>query len=475
MRFVFFTLITLSLFTSSCKATEEDITEVSLDIPVVKSGWDIYTAGTYHYGPSIIINDDNSIDAWFAAAGSDFGEALYPESSLATAVQLSGTAAQMFTTTDPYYSISVCCPTWCTTDGSMTLSLYNWDTNYSTTISNGPIVTQTYNGVADNSWLKIANDNLFPAGKYLWVLSQPVNTIGVWKYPNAKSGIQSYLNGNMVIGSYKALLLPANGVPSYWDQVVYQRSTDGGKTWTKDQMVVKPTLGSRDQLSVCDPGVAKWGGYYYLGYTSTEDTRGTCGQVYVCRSTSPTGPWEKWNGTGWGGSKPLPVIAYTENADYFGAGEPCMVVHNGKIFFYYTWNAGGEEGTTTRVATADSSDVNWPANLKVQGTVINKTNIPGSDHCDVKYRDDLKKFQAIHTASRMGPNSFIVLWESTDGISFTKVGEIRSQLKPYLHNCGWSGDALGHIKGDVQQYLSYAYGNAWGQWNTFWQPLTLKK
>ena len=33
------------------------------------AGWDIYKAGTYRYGPSIIINDDGSIDAWFAASG----------------------------------------------------------------------------------------------------------------------------------------------------------------------------------------------------------------------------------------------------------------------------------------------------------------------------------------------------------------------------------------------------------------------
>jgi len=48
-----------------------------------KAGWDIYVAGNdrdggnYRYGPSIIVNDDGSIDAWFSANG-DFYEGVYP-------------------------------------------------------------------------------------------------------------------------------------------------------------------------------------------------------------------------------------------------------------------------------------------------------------------------------------------------------------------------------------------------------------
>ena len=41
----------------------------SLEIPVVEPGWDIYTGGVYRYGPSIIVEKDGSIDAWFAAPG----------------------------------------------------------------------------------------------------------------------------------------------------------------------------------------------------------------------------------------------------------------------------------------------------------------------------------------------------------------------------------------------------------------------
>ena len=37
--------------------------------PVARDGWEIYTGPNYRYGPSIIINDDNSIDIWLATSG----------------------------------------------------------------------------------------------------------------------------------------------------------------------------------------------------------------------------------------------------------------------------------------------------------------------------------------------------------------------------------------------------------------------
>ena len=105
---------------------------------------------------------------------------------------------------------------------------------------------------------------------------------------------------------------------------------------------------------------------------------------------------------------------------------------------------------------------------ELHGVVIDKSAIAGSDHCDVKYREDIGKFQAVHTASRMSADSYIVLWQSDDGIRFEKIAELRDGLQPYLHNCGWSGDELGHIKPGVQQYIAYAYGTDWGNWKTRW-------
>ncbi|MGN6439154.1 MAG: discoidin domain-containing protein [Agriterribacter sp.] len=269
-------------------------------------------------------------------------------------------------------------------------------------------------------------------------------------------------------GSIDAWFAASPSTPGIWDEVAYKRSTNGGITWSAEQMVLSPTPGSRDAFSICDPAAVKFGGYYYIGYTSTEDSRGLFNHVYVARSTSPTGPWQKWNGTGWGGN-PQPVVTFNGNADAWGAGEPSMVVYNNTLYFYYTWTDVGTN--ETRVATVSASNANWPAALSFHGTAINKTNIAGADHCDVKYRDDLQKFQAVHTASRLTANSYIMLWESTDGITFTQKAQLTSNLKPYLHNCGWSGDEAGHINPTQPQFISYAYGPNWADWKTAWHPL----
>ena len=464
---------------SSAKIPDPVITAKYVEVPAVKTGWDIYTGGVYRYGPSIIINSDGSIDAWFAAPGDLFGDKVKNcnDSDLQVALSLLGgiTVGQKFTAALPFYAIQVACPNWATTNSSLTLSFYQWNKDYPTTTAAPAISTVSFVNYKDNQSLTISNESKFPAGDYLWVLSNPSGSAGVWKKTGIKSGVTNYLNGEIVTGNYNSwMLLSKSEGSSYWDQVAYRRSLDNGITWSEDQMVLKPTEYSRDQLSVCDPGVARWGGFYYLGYTSTEDNRGTNNHVYVCRSASPTGPWEKWNGSGWGGN-PQPVITYTESPDFFGAGEPCMVVKSDTLFFYYSWNAGAPNNTTTRLSTVLIKDANWPLNLKDRGTVINKSNITAADHCDIKYRDDLKKFQAIHTASRMTSASYLVLWESTDGIKFIKVAEIHDNLNPYLHNCGWSGDESGHINPDIQQYVSYSYGSAWANWKTAWHPLNFKQ
>jgi len=71
-------------------------------------------------------------------------------------------------------------------------------------------------------------------------------------------------------------------------------------------------------------------------------------------------------------------------------------------------------------------------------------------------------------------DSYIVLWESSNGITFNKIAEIRNNLKPYLHNCGWSADENGLIDPTKQQFLSYAYGPNWANWKTVWHPISFE-
>lgn len=93
---------------------------------------------------------------------------------------------------------------------------------------------------------------------------------------------------------------PGDGYEADW--FTYRHSEDGGRTWSEERVVMTPVPNSMDWFSVCDPAVFKYGKYYYIGYTSTvfANGGGVCNNGFVARSTSPTGPFERWCGNGWG-------------------------------------------------------------------------------------------------------------------------------------------------------------------------------
>lgn len=439
------------------------------------SGWDIYSGGAYRYGPSIIINDDGSIDAWFAAPGASYGKnhELSNTTGTSTAEGIYGdkTVAQKFTADIPFWGVSVTSPNWNGNPCGLTFSLYEWNGDtYREVVAQEPIASARFDDYADGQNLILSNDDKFPAGTYLWVLSDgKTQQSGVWLVDGEVSGVTSYRDGAPVSGNWRARWTEEKTTgETFWDQASYQRSTDGGRTWSEEVMTLKPTEFSSDHFSVCDPGVAYWNGYYYIGYTSTENPGMTENYAYVARGQNPDGPWEKWNGNGWGGN-PEPVVVFDGTPTQFGAGEPSIVVLDDTIYFYYSWCDGS---VTTRVATASTNDPNWPGNLVHHGTAIDKSGVDGADHSDVKYREDIGKFQAINTASRMTANGYIMLWQSDDGLKFEKIAEIRDNIMPGCHNCGWSGDRQGHIRPGQQQYIAYAYGiDTWGIWNTRWAKI----
>ena len=266
--------------------------------------------------------------------------------------------------------------------------------------------------------------------------------------------------------------------PSYdgsWDDIAHKQTVDFGKTWTNDAVVLHATAGSRDAFSNCDPGAIKFGGYYYIGYTSTEDSRGTDNQVYVARSTSPTGPFDKWNGSGWGGN-PQPFVTYSGAPFAYGAGEPSFVIVGSTFYVYYSWNGTAADGspvTQTRVSIADPSNANWPGALTYQGVAIDKTAFAASDSADVKYVDSLGKFIAVTTSRRFGPSAYLQFWESTNGLTFHPSNITAGYSRPYLHNAGLSGDAAGHIDASsTHNFVAYAFGPIWADWDTYENPIT---
>ena len=286
---------------------------------------------------------------------------------------------------------------------------------------------------------------------------QPAKDRGGYRY-----GPSMILNTDGSVDMWCASTGPGDLV----DLVNYRRLYDGCRKSTKEVTAVKPTAEGYDRMWTCDPGVIKFGGYYYVGYTTTTDSRGVANVVCVARSKTPDGPFtEKWTGDGWG-VLPAPLVEYTGNPECFGVGEPSFVVLGDTLFVYYSWC--DERGAATRVATADATDENWPATLQYRGECIPPKN--GGDSADGKYVDAYGRFVAVFTEKRFSDASYVAVWESFDGITFRPSGFVKANTAKKLHNCGISGRADGHIGAGDPVYLSYAYGGAgdgeWGNWAT---------
>ena len=254
----------------------------------------------------------------------------------------------------------------------------------------------------------------------------------------------------------------APGVSGEWDWITYRHSPDSGKTWTEEKAVLMPTPESADFYSCCDPGAFKMGEYYYIGYTSTVVDGGIDNDVFVARSKNPDGPFEKWNGNGWGG-KPSPIIEYTGDKTTYGAGEPSFVVLDGTLYIYYTWRDGAVN--QTRVSLADATIENWPETIEYQGIAM--THRDGAfDSADVKYVEDFGKFIGVITFNRFTTDSCIGVYCSDDGLTFKESNAIRTNISHCCHNCGITSRPDGHIRLSDGIYLAYAYGDQWGYWPT---------
>lgn len=270
---------------------------------------------------------------------------------------------------------------------------------------------------------------------------------------------------------------PGDGYEADW--FTYRHSEDGGRTWSEERVVMTPVPNSMDWFSVCDPAVFKYGKYYYIGYTSTvfANGGGVCNNGFVARSTSPTGPFERWCGNGWGEAgpdgvrwlgKPAPVIYYDEDWHNWGAGEFSFVVKDTVLYIYYTWTSrdiNGREVHETRVATADITREDWPATVTYRGVAVTRPR-GSNDSYDMVYCEDLGKFIALSTDYRFSEDSMLAVYESDDGLIYRRVNEIRTNTGWMLHNCGISGDEQHHIRKGDTMLLAYAYGNQWGCWGT---------
>ena len=208
--------------------------------------------------------------------------------------------------------------------------------------------------------------------------------------------------------------------------------------------------------------------YYYLAYTSTWDAKrkGMNNSAFVARSHDPEGPYEKWNGDGWGGN-PKPIIEYEDDPNGWGIGEVSFVIKDNELYIYYTYF--DTTGGSTRLAKARLSE-NWPNTIKEEGIACPRRH---NDSIDVVYCDELNNFLAFAIDYRMDSASRLIVYESSDGAEFSKVGTRKDGIEDYAHNLGISKDPQGHISLTDDLIIGYAYGRSWGRWSAVFKNMEL--
>ena len=290
-----------------------------------------------------------------------------------------------------------------------------------------------------------------------------------------RPGSAGYRYGPSIIinddGSLDAWFSSPGNNSTEWDYIRYRhRNADG--TWNKESIVLKPTALSEDHYSVCDPGVICFNGYYYLAYTSTSSSNQCNNSVFVARSENPDGPFEKWNGEGWGGN-PEPIVYYEPQDDCWGAGEASFVIKDDTLYLYYSWMLN--DSYSTRVMCAPLDD-NWPAELEYEGIAVER--VSGEDSLDVIYVDSIDRFIAFSNVYKMTEYSGIGVYESEDGLTFKLCDVVRNGIMTFTHNLGVSKGYDGHVDFDDDLILGYAYSQdqatmSWGRWATRFQNIRL--
>ncbi len=459
----------------------------SYPIPRTDGGANLYnypgSGYHYRYGPSIIINDDGSLDVWTSKEGGNYlyyGLYAYQETGSRRQMSAAGhTLAQYFNIQHKFASIQMRMYGTSSDSDAITIKLYQWKGSYSATVASQPIATRSFTNItASGNRYRVyqSSQAMMPAGEYLWTATEATQGVGIYYYTGAGSSsitdAVSYLDGTST-NAYNFEMRPrgrATGNYANVDRFAYFHSENGGTSWTAERDVLFGTEGFEDEWSVCDPGAAHFGGWYYLGYTSAPGKyNGTFNHCYLARSRTPVGPWYKWNGSGWGG-EPAKVIEFTGATGDWGIGEPSIVVKDNTVFLYYTLTENSV--TVTKVRTAPLSE-NWPAHLTDRGVAMDKRALYSCDSADVKYVEDYGLFYAFHTYNRMTSSSKIAVWVSEDGLRFSYIGDMTGSFQPGMHNMGVSGDGEGHIRLSQQQYVSYAYvvTGEWGQWSTWFGPI----
>ena len=205
--------------------------------------------------------------------------------------------------------------------------------------------------------------------------------------------------------------------PGYDATVWYATSEDGHK-WTEKGMAVgKGSKGTWEGASVFTPNILVADGKYWLFYTGTsnEFIKGKFNpdsKIGIASADSPDGPWEKLASN--------PALKNSDNKADFDShliDDACLLVKDGKYFFYYKGRQLGKSPGQTQMGLAISDKPQGPY-TRYEGNPV----IPGNHEVLVWPQGTGVAAMIGTTGPKAITNSIMY---SEDGYTFTKTHNVK--------------------------------------------------
>jgi len=204
--------------------------------------------------------------------------------------------------------------------------------------------------------------------------------------------------------------------PGY-DATVWYATSHDGTTWTeKGEALAKGAENTWDHASVFTPNILVAEERYWLFYTGTSQGYykkpfNPDSKIGIAVADSPDGPWKRLENN--------PALTNSEDPKEFDSmliDDACLMVRNGKYWFYYKGRQQGKEASKTQMGVAIAEKPEGPY-IKYEGNPV----IPGN-HAVLAWPEG-EGVSAI--IGKTGPKDLIhTVQYSEDGLNFTKKYDI---------------------------------------------------
>ena len=372
--------------------------------------------------PSVVMDAAGNLDAFYLyTSGSQNGDILtFAQQGAHSPYDLStGSIAQRMVMTTAWSNLKLVADNaggaGCTWSDSkpheLTVKLYMWDTDYSTTVAGGAVYENEVEYSDNAAPINLIGSSKFAAGDYLVELSATEPKTGLWLVPGGDvTGYDNYKSGGKTTDVAKWQFSYIGSSRGGISGAAYKTSKDGGKTWSDQKTIFTLNDDWVSNYSPADLVVTKGSKYYYATFDKAGDQN-----ICLARSENPYGPYKMWNGTDeawkqWGSTTVWKNTAAVS-----------LVEHKGTMRVYYL------QGYDLMTQTADAANDLWPSDMfkAVKCYTFDET-LGSALSIDAKYHEDKDAIVITYIQ-----NNEMYTISATDGVSFS-VNEPECVI-PYMY------------------------------------------